>query len=1007
MTSLDFEEDEQQSHDDDPSIASRTSSSKQLLSQQSALSLSLSSQHSSTASSIRVKKSQTSVYAAQGAGESRMVQDDCGYYCSTILSGNQQKSPAAVLQAAIELAALLSRKSTRAQLWKQDTTSSTTSRNNSILNAILTVLGAAAAGSDKKKQRKGIIMQSPKKNNSSSSTLRTQSARRKLQQQSSQDVTTTSTSLADGCCNDYDLQLLLLLRQALCCCLYFVSWDATLHKDHSVGSRRQRSTIALSRSVRTSILNHKTCLQGICQLTLTCGSSPQDSDAVLSAPSAEPPQSPAQAPHDDHVPTSASYAASGGTTNPKPKRRRLQMKTFRSAASAAVNKVASVDRKKPPAALDAMDFLDDNDKEEEATTTTTSMSTKGSMSAYNNNSMKPPPPRSSTTTSTSTTTKRMGDPTAQGRRNRRQRKRQLEQAQQLQGLVAEASPSLSFASSSSLSKTSSPPRSRKARLAAAAAAGSPTTSSSNISSSQSTTTSSSSNNNKDNLIISSALQDKLEALVSRVELYPDVDYHVDNDNHKSTLSWCSLVALQALHRIVSGKDPSDRHDPSEQEEHDLLRLDDTDTTNDEDDSEFETKNHDDDEEDDAMDNPILRANRALRNSGMLPTLATSLMEALVEARSLLLWKNHQDSSANLSVVHHRIQLLSTLLDGACLFDARNRTILCHDVTQDPLEFMDTKDDKDNDPASSCVVAAALALLEALQSNSRESSSSSNHWSDIQLCCLRTLTSLSHENPLCATQIMAHQHQKGLTSSRSSSSSGLDVMAQIFYRLEETTLDHDNNKKNNHHHLNNSNEERRRFDASICCLNILANVLETGQVGVEVRSWMLRPLKTTMTSASAGGKSESDSGSSSSSSWLTWFSKWVVHKTESFRDNLVTPGSKRKHPSDSEEDVPSYRDEDVVAAGNGCVLLACLLLSSDDDQEDNDDDDNSVTQDESLRTMILDEIPNSDVRFIINCMRAFCNFYAATVGQLSVAIVLPVQKLISQLEKEWGLTTCDD
>ena len=999
MTSLDFEDDEQPSHhDDDPSIASR-SSSKQLLSQQSAMSLSLSSQHSTTSSSnsIRVKKSQTSVYAAQGAGESRMVQDDCGYYCSTILSGTMNhKSPAAVLQAAIELAALLSSKSTRAQLWKQDTT--TSSSSSSILNAILTVLGAAAAGSDRKKKQRnsnrGIPSSSPKKTNaaSSSSTLRTQSARRKLQQQStSHDViaTNSSTLLADGCTsnNDYDLQLL-LLRQALCCCLYFVSWDATLHKDHSVGSRRQRSTIALSRLVRTSILNHKTCLQGICQLTTTTSCYSQDEENAA-APSE------AQA-HDDTVPTSASasYAASGGAS--KPKRRRLQMKTFRGSSRATAT-AASPDKTPtaPPAgALDAMDFLD----EEEA-----SMSTKGSISATatnsNNSSMKPPPPRS--TTSTTTSTKRMGDPTAQGRRNRRQRKRQLEQAQQLQGLV-EASPSLSFASSSS-SFPKSPPRSRKARLAAAAAAaGSPSTSVSNISSSQSTTTSSTTsnnnnNNNKDNLI-SSALQDKLEALVSRVELYPDVDYHVENDSNKATLSWCSLVALQALHRIVSGKDPSDRHDPSEQEEHDLLRLDDhddTDTNHHQDDSDLEA-HHDDDDDDEAMDNPILRANRALRNSGMLPILATSLMEALVEARSLF----NQDDSSSVNTVHHRIQLLSTLLDGACLFDARNRTILCHDVTQDPLDFAfgDDNDDNQDDPASSCVVAAALALLEVLQSNSRESSSSSNsnHWSDIQLCCLRTLTSLSHENPLCASQIMAHHSQ---TNKARTSSSGLDVMAQIFYRLEETTSQDDKNhkKKNNHHLNNNSNEERRRFDASICCLNILANVLETGQVGVTVRSWMLRPLKTTMTSG--GGKSKSDSSSSSSSSWLTWFSKWVVHKTESFRDKLVAPGSKRKHPSkDSEEDVPSYRDEDVVAAGNGCVLLACLLLSSDE----NDDD--SVTQDDSLRTMILDEIPNGDVRFIINCMRAFCNFYAATVGQLSVAIVLPVQKLISQLEKEWGLST---
>ena len=44
-----------------------------------------------------------------------------------------------------------------------------------------------------------------------------------------------------------------------------------------------------------------------------------------------------------------------------------------------------------------------------------------------------------------------------------------------------------------------------------------------------------------------------------------------------------------------------------------------------------------------------------------------------------------------------------------------------------------------------------------------------------------------------------------------------------------------------------------------------------------------------------------------------------------------------------------------------------------------------------------ELPTKDVTFIINTLKAFCNFYHYAIGDLSVAVVAPVKTLIEKLD----------
>jgi hypothetical protein len=146
------------------------------------------------------------------------------------------------------------------------------------------------------------------------------------------------------------------------------------------------------------------------------------------------------------------------------------------------------------------------------------------------------------------------------------------------------------------------------------------------------------------------------------------------------------------------------------------------------------------------------------------------------------------------------------------------------------------------------------------------------------------------------------------------------------------------------------------------------------------------------------------------SGLTWLTRWVVSKTLGFRDSLMKGsfGSNACATDDggiglverADSGLESGEEENLVTSGNGFVLLAYLIV------EECDSPSSSWTSSlQGIRDCILKELPINDedgesggIQYIIKVLKAFCNFYHYSVGDLSVAVIAPVVKLITGLEK---------
>jgi hypothetical protein len=125
------------------------------------------------------------------------------------------------------------------------------------------------------------------------------------------------------------------------------------------------------------------------------------------------------------------------------------------------------------------------------------------------------------------------------------------------------------------------------------------------------------------------------------------------------------------------------------------------------------------------------------------------------------------------------------------------------------------------------------------------------------------------------------------------------------------------------------------------------------------------------------------------SFLRWLARWVVDQTSTFREILLHQsfGKKQlwhirkecygKRIADGE--LRKESEEHLVIAGNGFILLACIMIKSE----------------ASIRQSILLQMPGG-YTLIENTLRSFCNFYYYTVGDLSVAVVAPVKKLLEDL-----------
>lgn len=344
-----------------------------------------------------------------------------------------------------------------------------------------------------------------------------------------------------------------------------------------------------------------------------------------------------------------------------------------------------------------------------------------------------------------------------------------------------------------------------------------------------------------------------------------------------------------------------------------------------------------DDDDGEEHNPILVTNRLLNESGAIPFLSKVLGETMVAAATLLRRKRKEPCEGCLTHLHKRVQALVSIVDGACLLSEANRQRFCEEGYTQEL--------------GGCLVVGLVTVLDKMMKGDKLFE---GVWGEITFETLRTLTSLTHENEVAAEDLQAPLSKvRGPISVNS-----LEVLANVLCTASAPLASHSNDKL--------------KYDSAIFCLNILANAVESG-VAPQVFADMKAP----------GGGSGGDDG------FVQWLVRWAVEQTESFKEALAETTFGSSPSKHSARRLEASEDEKLVLAGNAFVLLTCLLVAT------------NGASGNLLRDIVLAHVPGSGDRerigFIMNALKAFCNFYHYSVGDLSVAVVAPVKQLIGKLE----------
>jgi hypothetical protein len=712
------------------------------------------------------------------------------------------------------------------------------------------------------------------------------------------------------------------MKQVLASIFYFLSWDCTMSEQNSVAVMGAVKAPAVARKLRNAILQHGEALQGAMSLI---SSSRQNTNNGT---------------------TASSSVASSSVAASSPIRNRRQPSSAPSSPATSSQASSSI--------LEAVVKTD-----------------RGRILHFDSMFAIPPSPGEGSSVSSVSfqeqeqrfkpTTKRMGDPTAAGRRNRRNRRNNTVEMQPVPedddldwpdakiippppkaSRLAEASrnlgavPRMNFnLEDDTTFMAPSPPR----KSTVAQQTTKSTTDQSVAAPSVASDVTS---------FMTAKISQKLNKLLSKVtpsngcndpSQYTNCEHQgqIPNDN-----PWVTMVCLESLNRIVTGKEeggPSCMEGEGADTEEDL---------------------HDE------RNNPILMTNMLLGKTGVIPMLARAMSQSLGAVCQQLM---RSDCVHCWTYWHDRISILASLIDGACLFNGANRRAFCED---DPFSFVEQNDG---------LVFHILLLLNRFCGRRRVQDADDSKMSGIMLLALRTLTSLTHDNELAAEQMkMCNEHGDDATSSSEESSyiRGLDILAELVFELEENgKVAPKSNKKKTSRRI--SDEDLHRYDSTIFCLNTLANIIEAEGV---------RRMLAEIQVVSSSGKVL----------WLQWLCRWLVNQTDTFRDAILGIGKdKGSSSSSSERELQKHEEDRLVAAGNGGVLLACLMTEPEEISEEPESTN-------TIRNLIIEQMPRNDdgsstgVTMIINTLKAFCNFYHFSLGDLSVAIVTPVKKLIQELEE---------
>lgn len=410
----------------------------------------------------------------------------------------------------------------------------------------------------------------------------------------------------------------------------------------------------------------------------------------------------------------------------------------------------------------------------------------------------------------------------------------------------------------------------------------------------------------------------------------------DDDDEAATLAAIPLIALC---RVVSGK----------VEWGDQSCMDDVEL-NDKQDNDH-TEGAGDDSNNDS--NPLFVTNRLLGNSGSIPLMAQALAETQAAVVSVLRKTGNFDEPcpACLAFLHNRLSKLTALVDEACLLNDSNRKCFCEEgYTAEAGGYL--------------IVGLAAVLHATLQAN-KLFRSDEEVWSEIALETLRSLTSLTHENSTAVRELESELTLGGAKSS--SELNGISLIAQVLFNAVSCS--------------DTFFETKLRYDCIIFCLNSLTNCVESSHATVQ---------RLACTAVKGDSKDKRKTVE-----FMAWMTDWLVGETSSFRDAVQ---DKRFGSSDSQHvmrPLEKHEEDGLVTAGNGFVLLACLLIDGASHTA------SAISDAPHPRVVVLKHLPgytlDEKVAFIKNTLKAFCNFYRYSVGDLSVAVIKPVQSLIAQLE----------
>lgn len=423
-----------------------------------------------------------------------------------------------------------------------------------------------------------------------------------------------------------------------------------------------------------------------------------------------------------------------------------------------------------------------------------------------------------------------------------------------------------------------------------------------------------------------------------------------SNNTQNSSTSASSLALEAADCIISGKDKSIL--PGENDDED---------THEEDDDDDDFLGNNQQSVDDVAKNPILFANEMLRKSGSLPEYSRSMAGTLA---SILLScspvsprdeEQPRKCSKCIAYLQHRVSTFSSIVDSLCCLSPEASKALSSSNT--------------------LLVPSLIRVIADLSFNNGGTISPESD--ETIMTALKTLTSLTHENEIACDQLISPYPWsvalpvagKSIRDDHSMSQiSGLEIIFSHLFKTVPKTEDNDGETLN----------EKSGYDTTIFCLNILTNIVEM----------IPNPTKSL---------AENMVIVDDQSSAVSWLAQWIVSKTSGFR-GAVMKGSFGSTESaaiagNDDSELRAGEEGNLVTAGNGFVLLSYLML-----------DDGATASSSSIRDIVKKELPTDDagdsggVKFMIKTLKAFCNFYHYSVGDLSVAVIAPIIKLIAGLEK---------